>query len=167
MKRLLTLSLFLLPAGAAVVLAGCGGGSGGGTAAGYGGAAKTASPTTGGATVALRPTKLGNALVTADGRTLYLFEQDKSPSSTCNGACASLWPPLTTKGKPRAGTGVDPAKLGTTQRKDGSTEVTYAGHPLYRYAPDAKAGDVHGQGLDQFGAEWYVLAASGRKIDEH
>jgi predicted lipoprotein with Yx(FWY)xxD motif len=85
--------------------------------------------------------------------------------STCNGACASLWPPDTISGTPKAGPGVDAAKLGTTKRSDGTLEVTYNGHPLYRYAPDTKAGQDTGQGLNQFGAKWYVLAASGSKID--
>jgi predicted lipoprotein with Yx(FWY)xxD motif len=54
----------------------------------------------------------------------------------------------------------------TTKRTDGTTEVTYHGHPLYYYAGDAQPGDTKGQALDQFGAEWYVLAPSGSKIDE-
>ena len=58
------------------------------------------------------------------------------------------------------------AKLASTKRTDGKAEVTYGGHPLYTYAGDAKPGDVQGQGLDQFGAEWYAVAPSGRKIDD-
>lgn len=175
MKRSL---LALAPAAAALVVAGCGGGGGGSTPQSsgpsvYGGAPANGSKTTGnagaasgaGATVALRKLKVGTALVDGRGRTLYLFEADKGSTSTCNGACASLWPPATTSGKPTAGPGVDGAKLGTTTRSDGTLEVTYNGHPLYRYAPDTKAGDATGQGLNQFGAPWYVLAASGNKID--
>jgi predicted lipoprotein with Yx(FWY)xxD motif len=64
-----------------------------------------------------------------------------------------------------AGPGVDAAELGTTKRSDGTLEVTYNGHPLYRYAADTKAGEDAGQALDQFGAEWYVVGASGSKID--
>jgi predicted lipoprotein with Yx(FWY)xxD motif len=115
--------------------------------------------------VALRKLNVGKALVDGQGRTLYVFEADKGTSSTCNAACASVWPPATTAGRPTAGPGVDAAKLGTTKRGDGALEVTYDGHPLYRYAPDAKPGDAAGQGLNQFGAPWYVLAASGKKID--
>ena len=80
--------------------------------------------------------------------------------------CASAWPPLTASGTPRAGSGVSAKLLGTTKRADGKTEITYAGHPLYLYAGDQKAGDTTGQGLDQFGAEWYVLSPAGSKIDE-
>jgi predicted lipoprotein with Yx(FWY)xxD motif len=136
-------------------------------AAGCGGAAQSGAPATGvpDATIAAKPTKLGTILVDADGRTLYLFEQDKGPASTCYAACASAWPPVTTDAKAVAGTGIDAAKLGTTKREDGVNEVTYGGHPLYTYAGDAKPGDTTGQDLDQFGAEWYVLKPSGEKID--
>ena len=117
------------------------------------------------ATVSARTTKLGRILVDAHGRTLYLFEKDKGATSSCDGACASVWPPLTTGGTAKAGPGVTAAKLGVTNRTDGRTEVTYGGHPRYTYAGDQKPGDVQGQGLDQFGAEWYVLAPGGHKID--
>jgi len=158
MKRLVL--LVFAPALAALVVAGCGGGGSGSTQQ-----SKAATGSGGAATVSLRKLNVGTALVDGQGRTLYLFEADKGPMSTCNGACASLWPPDTTSGKPKAGPGVDAAKLGTTKRSDGTLEVTYDGHPLYRYAPDTKAGEDTGQGLNQFGAKWYVLAASGIKID--
>src|SRR3954454_14329280 len=136
-------------------------------AAGCGGTAAANAPATGvpDATIAARSTKLGTILVDADGRSLYLFEQDKGATSTCYGACASAWPPVTTDARAIAGAGIDAAKLGTTKRKDGVSEVTYGGHPLYTYAGDATPGDTTGQDLDQFGAEWYVLAPSGKKID--
>jgi predicted lipoprotein with Yx(FWY)xxD motif len=164
-SRSLTLSLGA--AAAALVVAGCGGGSSGGSsttkAAGYGAATPT---TASGATVAAKQSDLGKLLVDAKGRTLYLFEADKTSKSTCNGACASAWPPLTTTAAPQAGANVAASALGTTKRADGTTEVTYHGHPLYYYAGDDKPGATTGQGLDQFGAEWYVLAPNGNKIDE-
>jgi len=160
MKRLVL--LVFAPALAALVVAGCGGG---GSGSGSTQQSKAATGSGSAATVSLRKLNVGTALVDGQGRTLYLFEADKGPMSTCNGACASLWPPDTTSGKPKAGPGVDAAKLGTTKRSDGTLEVTYDGHPLYRYAPDTKAGEDTGQGLNQFGAKWYVLAASGIKID--
>ena len=104
-------------------------------------------------------------VVDSRGRTLYLFEKDKGRSSTCYGACASYWPPLTTAGKPRAGQGVHAALLGTTKRKDGRVEVTYAGHPLYYFAGDMKRGDLKGEGLNQFGAGWDVVSPTGKKIE--
>jgi len=162
MKRLLLLAI--APALAALVVAGCGGGGSSSTQQSNT-QSKAAAPSGAATTVSLRKLNVGNALVDSQGRTLYLFEADKGPMSTCNGACASLWPPDMTSGKPKAGPGVDAAKLGTTKRSDGTLEVTYNGHPLYRYAPDTKPGEDTGQGLNQFGAKWYVLAASGSKID--
>jgi predicted lipoprotein with Yx(FWY)xxD motif len=165
MRRLLAVILPLAAVAlVAVVVAGCGGSSsgtaGGGSA--YGNAKPAPKAPTG--TVSTRETSLGRILVDANGRSLYLFEKDKGATSSCNGACASIWPPLTA-GKADAGTGVTAADLGTAKRSDGKTEITYAGHPLYTYAGDQKPGDVAGQGLDQFGAEWYVLAPDGHKID--
>src|SRR3954471_9735254 len=100
-----------------VAIASAGGGSGSGTAA-------QPAPSAPGAAVAVGPTSLGRTLVDGRGRTLYLFEQDKGTASTCYGACATLWPPLTTTAPARAGSGIAAAKLGTTQRRDGTTEVT-------------------------------------------
>jgi predicted lipoprotein with Yx(FWY)xxD motif len=118
-----------------------------------------------GATVAVQSSKLGKILVDDQGRTLYLFEKDKGPKSTCAGACASAWPPLATNGAPKAGSGVTAADLTASQRDDGSSQVVYHGHPLYRYAGDSKAGNTNGEGLNQFGAEWYVLGPSGNKTE--
>jgi predicted lipoprotein with Yx(FWY)xxD motif len=113
-------------------------------------------------TVSLRKTKLGKILVDSKGRTLYLFEKDKTTKSTCSGACAAAWPLYKIKGKPHAGAGVKQSLLHT----NAAHQVTYNGHPLYRYAGDSRAGQTNGQGLKQFGAEWYVLNAAGKKIDE-
>ena len=84
--------------------------------------------------------------------------------STCYGACAALWPPLLTKGKPIAGHGVRASLLGTTKRKDGKLEVTYNGHPLYYFVTDRKPGQTTGQAVNQFGAPWWVLSAAGKEI---
>ena len=111
-------------------------------------------------------TKLGTVLVDGRGRTLYLFEKDKGTASTCYGACASVWPPLTTGAK---GDGHRPAAalLGTTaaQGRQAPRSPTRATRSTTTPATPS-AGDVKGQGLDQFGAEWYVLGADGHKIDE-
>jgi predicted lipoprotein with Yx(FWY)xxD motif len=108
--------------------------------------------------------KLGPILVDGNGRTLYLFEADKSPSSTCYGACATYWPPLLTGGAPTAGTGVKASLLGTTRRTDGTTEVTYGGHPLYYVVTDHNPGDASGQAVNNFGAAWFVVGTDGNKI---
>jgi predicted lipoprotein with Yx(FWY)xxD motif len=143
----------------ALTAAACGGKSGpsGGSPATTAGSA---------ATVSAGSTKLGSVLVDGQGRTLYLFEKDKGPMSTCSGACAAAWPPETSRGTPKAGSGVTASMLTTTARGDGSTQVVYHGHPLYRYAGDVKAGDTNGEGLNQFGAEWYAVSPAGAKVEE-
>jgi predicted lipoprotein with Yx(FWY)xxD motif len=118
------------------------------------------------ATVDLKRTGVGDVLTGPDGRTLYLFEKDKSPKSTCSGECANDWPPLMASGKPSAGTGVKASMLGTSKRSDGKEQVTYNGHPLYYYEGDKKTGETAGQGLDAFGAEWYVVGANGSKVEK-
>jgi predicted lipoprotein with Yx(FWY)xxD motif len=117
------------------------------------------------ATVAVaQNAKLGQILVDGNGRTLYLFEADKASASTCFGSCATYWPPLLTGGAPQAGTGANASLLGTTKRSDGTTEVTYAGHPLYYVVTDQNPGDATGQGVNNFGAVWDVVGPDGKKI---
>jgi predicted lipoprotein with Yx(FWY)xxD motif len=119
------------------------------------------------ATVNLRSTKLGKVIVNGKSVTMYLFEKDKNGKSACSGACATAWPPLLTKGKPKAGKGVKASLLGTTKRSDGTTQVTYNKHPLYGFIMDKnKAGSTKGEGVDAFGAEWYVVGANGKKIEK-
>jgi predicted lipoprotein with Yx(FWY)xxD motif len=156
---------------AALTLAACGGG-GGGAAAGGGysssspSAAKPASSNTPNNTaIAVKHGQLGSYLADSQGHALYLFEADKGTMSTCYSACASVWPPLTAPSTAKAGTGVTSGLLGTTKRNNGTAEVTYHGHPLYLYAGDTSAGATNGQGLDQFGAKWYLVAPNGKKID--
>jgi predicted lipoprotein with Yx(FWY)xxD motif len=147
---------------AALAVAGCGGGNDANSAAIT--PAKTASGRT--ATIALaNEGKLGNVVVDKSGDTLYLFEKDAAGKSACSGACATNWPPLRATGKPLAGQGADAAAIGTIKRSDGTSQVTYNGHPLYRYTGDARAGDAAGQGLNAFGGEWYVVGKSGNAVD--
>jgi predicted lipoprotein with Yx(FWY)xxD motif len=160
------ISLTALPLGIAalVLLAGCGGDD----SSGNSGSSVSTSPTSGGgaATVAVADNpQLGEILVDGDGRTLYLFEKDESNESYCNGECAKVWPPYTTKGGPKASQGAEAAKLGTLKREDGSTQVTYNGAPLYLYASDTQPGEANGNEVDQFGAEWYALRPSGEKAE--
>lgn len=116
------------------------------------------------ATVSVANTGLGKILVDSQGRTLYLFEQDTGTKSTCSGGCATAWPPLRASGKLTAGGGAKASLLGTTPRSDGKPQVTYNGHPLYGYQGDSKAGDTNGQGINAFGALWYVLSPTGNEI---
>jgi predicted lipoprotein with Yx(FWY)xxD motif len=114
----------------------------------------------------VRKGKLGRFIVDGRGFTLYLFEKDKHGKSACYGPCAKVWSALITSGKPTAGKGVIASKIGTTKRRDGKLQATYGGHPLYHYDDDHKPGQTKGEGSKAFGAEWYVVAPSGRKIDK-
>jgi predicted lipoprotein with Yx(FWY)xxD motif len=113
------------------------------------------------AKVLVHVTSVGGVLADARGHTLYSYALDKGRTPTCYGACASLWTPFLTSAKPLAGLGAKLALLGTTKRKDGKLQVTYAGHPLYFFTAETKAGQLKGQGLE---GSWWALAASGAKV---
>jgi predicted lipoprotein with Yx(FWY)xxD motif len=150
------------PAAATLLAAACTGG--GGYGATYGSSQTASSAPASSAAVGLRASSLGQTLVDGQGNTLYLFAADTTGKSVCTDSCASIWPPYLGTGTPKAGTGVTATMLSTISRSDGGMQVTYAGHPLYRYAGDSKPGDVAGQGLDQYGAKWFVVGANGRSI---
>jgi predicted lipoprotein with Yx(FWY)xxD motif len=116
------------------------------------------------ATIGVANSGLGKILVDSQGRTIYLFEKDTGTTSTCSGDCAVDWPPVRADGKPTVGSGLTASKVGTTQRSDGKPQVTYNGHPLYLYQGDRNSGDTNGQGLNAFGALWYVLSPAGDAI---
>jgi len=137
-----------------------------GTAATNYGGGTAPSSASGAATISVAGSSLGQILVDAKGKTLYLFEADSSTQSTCSAACAQAWPPVTTTGAPKAASSVSPSLLGTTKRSDGTTQVTYSGHPLYSFVGDAKPGDTNGEGSTAFGAGWDVLSPSGAKIEK-
>jgi len=112
-------------------------------------------------TVTVRRTHLGRVLVTAKGRTLYLFLEDGRRSS-CYGSCARVWPPLLVSGRPRAGRGVDAGKLTTTRRRHSRLrQAVYAGHPLYTTVADERPGQTEGQG---FLGTWFVISPKGRQV---
>ena len=118
-----------------------------------------------GTRVSAASSSLGRIIVDGRGRTLYLFEKDKRGHSACSGACAMYWPPVITHGKPVAGQGVKTSLLGTIRRANGARQVTYAGHPLYRYLLDTKSGQTNGEGLQDFGGGWDALSPAGKKIE--
>ena len=107
--------------------------------------------------------KLGMILVDSNGMTLYDFHKDKGTTSSCYGPCAEGWPPMLTEGEPTVGNGASSSKLGTTERKDGTTQVTYAGHPLYTFVEDKKPGEANGNDVSAFGGQWYALKGSGEE----
>ena len=151
-----------------LIAAACGSASGSPySSAAYGQQAQpsTANGTAGAAKVHVANSRLGRILVNSNGRTLYLFEKDKNHRSACSGVCATYWPPLLTQGKPVAGAGAKQSLLGTTRRANGSKQVTYAGHPLYRFSGDTQRGQTNGAGLQDFGGGWDPLSPAGRKIE--
>ncbi len=173
------LTLGVAATGVALLIAGCGGSgtttsttapSAAATNAAQTEAATTsttAAPTTPGVVVVTKHGKLGTILAAGGKRlTVYLFEGDKGTTSSCTGGCAKVWPPVTTGASPTVGGSANTADIGTTTRQDGSKQVTYKGHPLYFYAKDGDSGDAYGQGISSFGADWYVVAPSGNKVDE-
>jgi predicted lipoprotein with Yx(FWY)xxD motif len=115
-------------------------------------------------TVDVRTSNGTTFLTDSSGRSLYLWVPDTTTMSMCSGACATYWPPLTTNGAPTAGTGVTASDLGTISRSDGTTQVAYAGHPLYYFVGDKAAGQTNGEGSNGFGAPWYLVAPSGQQI---
>jgi predicted lipoprotein with Yx(FWY)xxD motif len=183
-----TLAALALPVLAALVLlAGCGGsgsnygGEGSNTTSGtsgngatgsessgrYGSSAATeGASASGAATVSTGSASgVGTVLVDSKGMTLYYFEKDKKGGkpSACNGPCAEGWPPLTTSGAAQAMKGVKSSMLGTIKRSDGTTQVTYAGWPLYTYVGDTQPGEDNGTDSKAFGAAWYPLHPNGKK----
>jgi predicted lipoprotein with Yx(FWY)xxD motif len=165
----------------AVAVAGCGGGEstsggiyggGGGettgetSSSGRYGDEKTTASTGGGSVGVVKAAKvgdLGTIIVDSEGLTLYDFHKDKGGKSSCYGACAGAWPPLLTEGEPKAEAGAMASQLGTTKRKDGTVQVTYAGWPLYTYVGDKGPGEANGNDFSQFGAQWYALLPNGEE----
>jgi predicted lipoprotein with Yx(FWY)xxD motif len=165
-------SLAALAVAGALVLAACGGSSsssssGSSSTPSYGTAKPSTSNTSnssGAASVATKTSSLGTFLVDGKGRALYLWDADHGSKSTCSGACAQAWPPLTTTATPKASGAVKASLLGTTKRTDGTSEVTYAGHPLYYFAGDTQPGQTTGQGSNGFGAPWWVVTPAGKAL---
>jgi predicted lipoprotein with Yx(FWY)xxD motif len=117
-----------------------------------------------GATVKVTRSQYGSVLVDKSGRALYLFTRDRTSVSQCYGACADRWPPFLTGGVPMPGTGAQANLLGRTRRREGSTQVTYHGHPLYYYIGDRRPGQVLCQDVEEFGGRWYVLTRRGSAV---
>jgi predicted lipoprotein with Yx(FWY)xxD motif len=130
-----------------------------------GGSAKQSRPApSAGQTVGVRQTSLGKTLVDANGRTLYLFRGDRPGVSTVSSAGLAVWPAFTPTAKPHVTGGASSTLISTVTRPGASRQLTYDGHPLYYYVGDRHPGDTRGQGLNEFGALWYVLSPSGRAV---
>jgi predicted lipoprotein with Yx(FWY)xxD motif len=176
MKRTRQLAGLLVAATAATVLAACGSSSSSSTtkhaaattssgySVGSNASATTSNASASSVTVKTAKGKQGTYLVGPNGHALYLWVADKNGKSVCSGACAKIWPPLLTSGKPSASGGAMSADLGTIKRSDGKTQVTYKGHPLYYFVVDSGPGTTKGQGSQSFGARWWLIAPSGAAI---
>jgi len=167
-------AIAILAIGALLTVTGCGGSDNSGSGGAYGSrgdtgstqAAKSEAAPGGDGVVAVATNPdLGKILVDSKGFTLYDFHKDKGTKSACYGACAGVWPPLTTSAAPQAMSGVEKSKLGTTKRSDGTVQVTYAGHPLYTYVVDKKPGEAKGNDFSSYGGEWYALQPSGEDAE--
>jgi predicted lipoprotein with Yx(FWY)xxD motif len=189
-KRIYSLALLAVLGAVALAVAGCGGDgsstsessnasanetASSGSSSRYGGESESKSASSeaapgaesGAGVVSLGNAKeLGLVLVDSNGMTLYDFHKDKGTTSSCYGPCAEGWPPMLTEGEPTVGNGASAAKLGTTERKDGTMQVTYAGHPLYTFVEDKKPGEANGNDVSAFGAQWYALKGSGEEAGD-
>jgi predicted lipoprotein with Yx(FWY)xxD motif len=132
---------------------------------GYGADSKdqsaAAKPAVAGQLTVTESVKLGKVLTDGAGFTLYRFDKDTAepPKSSCDGTCATAWPPVPAEGA-EAATGVNKALLGEVTRSDGTKQLTIGGWPMYRFAKDTKAGDANGQGV---GGTWFASAPNGKK----
>jgi predicted lipoprotein with Yx(FWY)xxD motif len=148
------------------------GGTTGGTStsasarSGYGGGSSQ-TPASASTSVVAKNGKLGEIMAVGPKKlTVYMFEGDKGSASSCTGACAQVWPPVPASGTPSATPPAQTSLIGTTTRSDGTKQLTYKGHALYYFVKDKDDGDAYGEGVKQFGANWYVLKPDGSKIDK-
>jgi predicted lipoprotein with Yx(FWY)xxD motif len=119
-----------------------------------------------GTKVQLRSTSLGKILVNGAGFTLYRFTRDSRNRNACVtiSGCPEVWPALSTSGTPTAGPGVKASLLSTITLPGGAKQVTYAGHPLYLYAPASGPGETSYVGEVQFGGTWLAVNAAGNTV---
>ena len=127
-------------------------------------AGSSASASTTGTVITTHAGSAGAFLTNGSGRAVYLWAKDGMNMSACSGACAAAWPPVPATGKLTATGGAKASDLGTITRSDGTKQATYDGHPLYYFVGDSAAGQANGQGSDNFGAKWWLVAPSGAKI---
>lgn len=166
MNRLRRISLLLVVA----VFAGCGDDDGGISSADSSGDIATEKRDTSTETTAkksaalitLRSSNFGPMLFDSNGQAIYMFERDRRNRTVCYGECAAAWPPVFSEGPPRPGKGVRASLLGTIRRRDGRTQVTYAGKPLYFYAHE-DPGVVLCHNVNLNGGFWWAVGADGKR----
>ena len=150
--------------GAAVLVAACSSGSSSTGAAASSSPAGASSASGSGAAVISTASSSGGTFLTDGGRAVYLWVKDSGGKSACSGACAGAWPPVTTTGTVTVSGAAKAGALSTIARSDGTKQVTYDGHPLYFFAGDSGPGTASGQGSDNFGAKWWLVAPNGSDV---
>ena len=156
--------------GAAVVVAACSSGATSSAAApaaspaGGSSSSSAGASSPGGTVITTATSSGGTVLASGSGRAVYLWAKDAGDMSSCNGACAGAWPPVTTTGAATASGGAKAGDIGTITRSDGTKQVTYDGHPLYYYSGDSGPGTASGQGSDAFGAKWWLVNPNGSDV---
>jgi predicted lipoprotein with Yx(FWY)xxD motif len=128
------------------------------------GAAAGSSSSSGGTVISTASASGDTFLTDGSGRAVYLWVADTGDKSTCSGACAGAWPPVTASGAVTVSGSAKASDLGTISRSDGTKQVTYDGHPLYYFSGDSGAGTATGQGSDSFGAKWWLVTPSGSDV---
>ena len=124
-------------------------------------AGSTSAGTSTGVTIVTAGSDFGEVLFDGTGQAIYLFAKETTAVPDCYGDCAVAWPPVLAGGSPAAGGGAAADLLGTTSRTDGSTQVTYAGHPLYYYAHEGK-NEVTCHNVNEFGGLWLAVTPTGK-----
>jgi predicted lipoprotein with Yx(FWY)xxD motif len=152
-----------VPVAAGLLAAACGTAAGSSTGSAPASGGTSGAPATG-TVIEAHAGSAGAFLTNGSGRAVYLWAADGMNKSTCTGACAGAWPPVMATGHLTASGGAKTADLGTITRPGGGKQVTYDGHALYYFAGDSGPGQTSGQGSDNFGAKWWLVAPSGVKI---
>jgi predicted lipoprotein with Yx(FWY)xxD motif len=153
-----------IPLASALLLAACSSAAASSPASSAPAAGSSASASTTGTVITTHAGSAGAFLTNGSGRAVYLWAKDGMNMSACSGACAAAWPPVPATGTLTATGGAKASDLGTITRSDGTKQATYDGHPLYYFVGDSAAGQTNGQGSDNFGAKWWLVAPSGTEI---
>jgi predicted lipoprotein with Yx(FWY)xxD motif len=115
-----------------------------------------------GTAITVGDSEFGDMLFDANKQAIYIFENDPKGESVCYDDCAEAWPPVLTEGEPKPGDGVNADLLGTVERRDGKTQVTYADQPLYFYSHEGP-GEVRCHNVDLNGGLWWVVGPDGER----
>ena len=119
-------------------------------------------PEADGTAITVRDSEFGPMLFDSRKQAIYIFENDSEGRTVCYDECAEAWPPVYTKGEPKATGAVKQSLLGTVERRDGRRQVTYAGKPLYFYAHE-EPGEVRCHNVNLNGGLWWVVGPDGRR----